>query len=79
LSGQSAVIAKTRLITAQAGSYAVTGQTVTILRSRLLLPLNGVYSVTGYAADISYGPSPTPVTNIEYFIEIRSFTERRRF
>ena len=103
LTGQSAVVTKTRLIIANNGTYALTGQSAillygvsytltanngtyalagqgaTISRSRLLLPLNGVYSLTGYAADIAYAPTPTPVANVEYFIEIRSFTERRRF
>jgi hypothetical protein len=46
----------------------------------LLSPAYGVYSLTGNAADIVYSAAPAPpATNIEYFIEIRSFTERRRF
>jgi hypothetical protein len=81
LNGQTAVISYAvpgrYELTALVGAYALAGQTATLARSRLLSPAYGVYSLTGYAADITYTPL-TPVTNIEYFIEIRSFTERRR-
>jgi hypothetical protein len=66
-------------ITAFNGTYSVTGQSASISFGRLLSPQNGVYSVAGQAIDISVGIPPTPITAIEYFVEIRSFTERRRF
>ena len=61
------------------GSYTVTGQSASISFGRLLSVQNGVYSVAGQTVDISVGIPPTPITAIEYFVEIRSFTERRRF
>jgi hypothetical protein len=66
-------------ITAFNGTYSVTGQSTSISFGRLLSPQNGVYSVAGQTVDISVGIPPTPITAIEYFVEIRSFTERRRF
>jgi hypothetical protein len=66
-------------ITALNGTYSVSGQTANISFARLLSAQNGVYSVAGQTVNISAGIPPTPVTAIEYFVEIRSFTERRRF
>lgn len=66
-------------ITAFNGTYSVTGQSSNISFGRLLSAQNGVYSVAGQTVDISVGIPPTPITAIEYFVEIRSFTERRRF
>jgi hypothetical protein len=65
-------------LTAQQGSYSVNGQDATLSLGRLLLAQNGVYSVAGQAADITFGGA-TPTAAQEFFIEIRSFTERRRF
>lgn len=81
LTGQSATLtyAGAYVITAQSGSYSLTGQSATLLMGRLLSAQNGVYSVAGQAADIVVGGTPTPTVIQEYFIEIRSFTERRRF
>jgi hypothetical protein len=72
----SPVVAYT--LTAQQGSYSVNGQDATLSLGRLLLAQNGVYSVAGQAADITFGGA-TPTAAQEFFIEIRSFTERRRF
>lgn len=65
-------------ITAVNGTYLVSGQTATLSFGRLLSAQNGVYSVAGQAAEITFGGA-TPTTAQEFFIEIRSFTERRRF
>ena len=78
VTGQSATLTKGRVINASTGSYAVNGQDITISFGRLLSAQNGVYSVTGEAVNITVGVSPTPLTAIDYFIWIRSFTERRR-
>ena len=66
-------------ITAVNGTYLVSGQTATLSFGRLLFAQNGVYSVAGQAVDISVGAPPAPTLGIELFVEIRSFTERRRF
>lgn len=66
-------------ITAVNGTYLVSGQTATLSFGRLLSAQNGVYSVAGQAVDISVGAPPAPTLGIELFVEIRSFTERRRF
>lgn len=66
-------------ITAVNGTYLVNGQTATLSFGRLLSAQNGVYSVAGQAVDISVGAPPAPTLGIELFVEIRSFTERRRF
>lgn len=79
VNGQSSALAVGRSIRASSGHYAVAGQNVTLSFGRLLSTQNGVYSVAGQAVDISVGIGPTPITAQEYFIEIRSFTERRRF
>jgi hypothetical protein len=79
IAGQSATVSRGRSLIASNGTYAVNGQSAIVSFGRLLLPANGVYSVAGQAVDISVGIPPTPITAIEYFVEIRSFTERRRF
>jgi len=66
-------------ITAVNGTYLVSGQNATLSFGRLLSAQNGVYSVAGQAVDISVGAPPAPTLGIELFVEIRSFTERRRF
>lgn len=105
LTGQSAILLRTKLITANNGIYALTGQSITLVRSRLLTATNGVYSLTGNSATITYTPvaisytitalngvysvsgrtaditfssAPAPVVAGQYFIEIRTFTDRRR-
>jgi len=79
VSGQTATVSRSRSLNASSGSYSVTGQSIAVSFGRLLSAQNGVYSVAGQVVDISVGVPPTPVTAIEYFVEIRSFTERRRF
>jgi hypothetical protein len=79
VTGQSATLVRGRVLTASNGSYGVTGQSATVSFGRLLSAQNGVYSVTGQVVDISVGIPPTPVTAIDLFAELRSFTERRRF
>jgi hypothetical protein len=60
-----------------AGNYAVAGQDATLLKTSLLLLDSGVYSLTGQAVNITYSGEPI-VESVQYLIEIRSFTERRR-
>ena len=79
VTGQSATLVRGRVLTASNGSYGVTGQSATVSFGRLLSAQNGVYSVAGQVVDISVGIPPTPVTAIDLFAELRSFTERRRF
>jgi len=67
------------VLNASAGSYVVTGQTANLIKTRLLFPQNGVYTIAGQAVNIVYNPTPpAPSTLMEYFVEIRSFTERKR-
>jgi len=79
VSGQTATVSRSRSLDASSGSYSVTGQSIAVSFGRLLSAQNGVYSVTGQVVDISVGIPPTPVTAIDLFAELRSFTERRRF
>jgi len=79
VTGQAATLTVNRVLMATSGMYAVTGRAATIAVGRLLSAGYGVYSIAGYPATISYVGPPTPTTTTEYFIEIRSFTERRRF
>jgi len=79
VSGQTATVLRSRALDASSGSYSVTGQSIDVSFGRLLSAQNGVYSVAGQVVDISVGVPPTPITAMEYFVEIRSFTERRRF
>jgi hypothetical protein len=78
VAGQTATLAKSRLLTANAGSYAITGQTAILTKSRLLSGDFGVYTVTGAAAVIDLGGSPI-VDSTQLYVVLRSFTERRRF
>ena len=78
VTGQTATLARSRLLTANAGSYAVTGQTAILTKSRLLSGDFGVYTVTGAAAVIDLGGSPI-VDSTQLYVVLRSFTERRRF
>lgn len=52
VSGQSAGILKSKLVTAVAGSYAVSGQAANILRSKLVTGVAGSYAVSGHAANV---------------------------
>ena len=77
VSGQTSSLYRSKFLTASYGVYTTAGQTVGVAIGRLLSAQNGVYSVAGQAADITKGGSPTSLQ--EYFVVIRSFTERRRF
>jgi len=79
VSGQTATVSRSRSLDASSGSYGVTGQSATVSFGRLLSAQNGVYSVAGQVVDISVGIPPTPITATDLLIELRSFTERRRF
>lgn len=74
VTGQTADLVKGRVLTSQYGSYIVTGQPATIeyFVGYTIVALNGVYSITGYDANITW------TAGIQYPIELRSFTERRR-
>jgi hypothetical protein len=79
VSGQTATVSRSRSLDASSGSYSVTGQSIDVSFGRLLSAQNGVYSVAGQVVDISVGIPPTPITATDLLIELRSFTERRRF
>lgn len=76
LTGQSANLVKGLVLTADSGFYAITGQTARIdyFVGYTIVALNSDYSIVGNDATISY------VSNAELqrYIELRSFTERRR-
>ena len=65
-------------LTAQNGIYSVSGQSAVLLRTRLVSAQNGSYSVFGQPAVITLGGGGG-TTGTQFFVEIRSFTERRRF
>jgi len=50
----------------------VTGQAASLVYGRVILALNGTYTITGNDANITW------TAGIQYPIELRSFTERRR-
>lgn len=77
VNGQTANILKTRLLTAEYGNYALTGQTasINVYAGYVLMAQKGDYSVTGNDATITYVAQTAPT---QYYIELRSFTERRR-
>lgn len=72
IAGQTANILKSKSITLSYGSYSVTGQSADFVKGRVFTALNGDYSIVGNSATISY------VSNAQLYIELRSFTERRR-
>lgn len=76
VTGYTTNITRTRLLTAQSGTYALAGQDASVNIDRLILAQNGVYSTSGQSVDITYGGS---IAGAQLFVEIRSFTERRRF
>ncbi|CAB5187246.1 hypothetical protein UFOVP165_21 [uncultured Caudovirales phage] len=77
LIGSDATVVFGRVLLGSAGDYAVAGQDATILKTSLLLLDSGLYSLTGQAVNIAYSGEPI-VESVQYLIEIRSFTERRR-
>jgi hypothetical protein len=83
LTGRSITLVRSRLLTATNGVYTLAGNSATITYtpaaiSYTITALNGVYSVSGRTADITFSGAPAPVVAGQYFIEIRTFTDRRR-
>jgi hypothetical protein len=52
VSGQSALLTKSKLITAIAGSYALNGVSANVLRSKRITAVTGSYSLTGQASNL---------------------------
>ena len=75
VTGQAANLLKSKVLIADYGSYSVTGQNISITHGYEVLAANGAYSITGNDATITYVAQTG--TN-QYYIELRSFTERRR-
>ncbi len=78
LSGQVATISKSRILIAGNGTYTLSGQSASITAGRLFVADAGQYSLNGQDAIITLGGSPIVVSD-QLLIELRSFTERRRF
>lgn len=68
------------VLAADGGVYSFSGNNAGLIATRVLSADGGVYSYAGNNADLVYsgGPPPPPVVTDIYFIELRSFTERRR-
>jgi hypothetical protein len=79
VTGVAATILRSKVLLPVAGVYAITGQNATILRSKALLPLAGTYSINGQPAILTWAGGPSPAGNLQDYIELRSFTERRGF
>jgi fibronectin-binding autotransporter adhesin len=77
LIGSDATVVFGRVLLGSPGNYTVAGEPATILKTSLLLPDSGLYSLSGQAVNITYSGEPI-VESVQYLIEIRSFTERRR-
>jgi len=83
LTGQTAILLKSKVLNPANGTYNIVGETVQIVYTPssagyTITASNGVYSVNGNDAIISVTASPVTGEEI-FFVEIRSFTERRRF
>lgn len=52
LTGQVAIIRKTRIVVAAVGAYAITGQAASLLHSKRIVANVGAYALTGVAATI---------------------------
>jgi hypothetical protein len=78
--GNNANLLFNRVLAADGGTYTYTGNNANLLFNRVLAADGGTYSYAGNNADLIYsgGPTPPPVGVDIYFIELRSFTERRR-
>jgi hypothetical protein len=79
-SGNDANLRFNRVLAADGGVYSYSGNNATLRVSRVLTADGGVYTYVGNNANLLYsgGPPPPPVAVDIYFIELRSFTERRR-
>jgi hypothetical protein len=79
-SGDNANLLFNRVLAADGGVYSYTGNNANLRVNRSLAAEGGSYTYSGNNADLLYsgGPPPPPVVTDIYFIELRSFTERRR-
>ena len=79
-SGNDAALRFNRILAADGGTYSYTGNNANLRVNRSLAAEGGSYTYSGNNADLLYsgGPPPPPVGVDIYFIELRSFTERRR-
>lgn len=79
-SGNNADLRFNRVLAADGGVYSYTGNNANLRVNRSLIAEGGSYTYSGNNADLLYsgGPPPPPVGVDIYFIELRSFTERRR-
>lgn len=73
VSGQQATLLKSKVLAAQFGNYSVVGRDVGIVHGYEFGVLNGVYSLIGNNASIVWTSNPD-----QLYVELRSFTERRR-
>lgn len=73
IAGQTANLLKSKILYVLNGSYAVSGQSINVTYGHVLVALNGDYSVVGNNASIAYIGGAN-----QKYIELRSFTERRR-
>jgi len=83
LSGQPATLSKGLVLLPAAGAYVINGQpailTHTAAGAYLITALPGQYLVTGQTAVITWAGGPSPAGNLQDYIELRSFTEKRGF
>jgi|LakMenEpi03Aug12_release.lakeMendotaPanAssembly.Ray.scaffolds.fasta_scaffold43142_1 hypothetical protein len=75
VAGQTANLLKSKVLSASYGTYSLTGQNIVITHGYEFLASNGLYSLTGNDATITY-VAQTSVSQL--YVELRSFTERRR-
>ena len=83
ISGQPATLSKGLVLLPAAGAYVINGQpailTHTAAGAYLITALTGQYLVTGQNAILTWAGGPSPAGNLQDYIELRSFTERRGF
>jgi hypothetical protein len=77
VTGQSATLLRSKILSGDYGVYTITGQSATLSKGRFLLGDYGTYGVTGQNAVITYGS--ITVNTDQLLVKLRSFTERRRF
>ena len=75
ISGQSANLLKSNVLYLRNGAYGISGQSINVTYGHVLVALNGDYSISGNSATIDY----VAQTGVDQpYVELRSFTERRR-
>ena len=83
ISGQPAILLHSRVLLPTAGTYAINGQPAILTHAGggayLITALKGTYLVTGQNAILTWAGGPSPAGNLQDYIELRSFTERRGF